>query len=442
MIHLANILVATDDPAVGEDLLGKLRRHRYQGQVVSSQEEAVAEAEQERPDIILLGASIKGGDPMTLTRMLRASANTADIPVCLLAGDAASELQNRALAAGVTDVLTPPISETKLISRLRPLVRLASMQTELQQRGQVAQKFGIAITQSHQRRQDDKSALPDRILLIGKDTEALAKHLPHAKLSHVTDPYQAEDGLENHSFDAAIMRPNGDPARYLDLCVQIRNNPRLFNLPVILVADPAEIDEDTAYQHGASGYFKDPADPFALSHAASFLVRRQKQRWLIREAFREVEAPSVKDPATDVFSRAFFDAYVAQRVSYALNHGQPLSIGFFRVPDVENIRQRFGEEQANHLRLQVSQWISGLLRVEDMTARYEDNEFCVLLPDSPESEASLVINRIAGVLAYTDFAVRDVYEPVKVWVRVGSAELTDGDTADSLIARARQAMIA
>jgi two-component system cell cycle response regulator len=171
------------------------------------------------------------------------------------------------------------------------------------------------------------------------------------------------------------------------------------------------------------------------------MVRRQKQRWLIREALGEAELPSIMDPATAVFSRAFCDAYAAQRVSYALNHGRPLSIGFFRVPDVENIRQRFGEDQANHLRLQVSQWISGLLRVEDMTARYEENEFCVVLPDSPVSEASLVINRIAGVLAYTDFAVREVYEPVKVWVRVGSAELGDGDTTESLIARARQAMV-
>ncbi len=437
MIHLANILIVTDDASFGDDLLDKLRRHRYQGQVVASQDEAVAQAEQERPDIVLLGSSIKGGDVMTLTRTLRASANTAEIPVCLLAPDAASELQNRALAAGMTDVLTPPISETKLISRLRPLVRLASMQTELLQRGLVAQKFGIPV-QSH-RRKEDKA---ERILLIGKETDALAKHLPNARLFRVDDPYQAEDGLENHFYDAAIMRPNGDPARYLDLCVQIRNNPRLFNLPVILVANPTEIDEDTAYQHGASGYFKDPADPFALSHAASFLVRRQKQRWHIREAFKDVEAPSIKDPATGVFSRAFFDGYIAQRVSYALNHARPLSVGFFRVPDVENIRQRFGEEQANHLRLQVSQWITGLLRVEDLTSRYEENEFCVLLPDSPESEASLVINRIAGVLAYTDFAVRDVYEPVKVWVRVGSAELTDGDTAESLITRARQAMIA
>ena len=439
MIHLANILIVTDDAAFGEDLLGKLDRHRYQGQVVAGQEEAFASARQERPDIVLLGGSIQGGDPMTLTRTLKSSVETADIPVCLLAGQFSAELQNRALAAGMADVLTPPISETKLIARLRPLVRLASMQTELQQRGMVAEKFGISIETRPHHRNDSQE---ERILLIGGPAEELAKHLPHAKISTVADPYQAEDELENHNYDAAIAIPDGDPARYLDLCVQIRNNPRLFNLPVIMVAKAAEIDEDTAYQHGVSGYFKDPADPFELNNAAMFMVRRQKQRWSIREALGDAETPLIKDPATDVFSRAFFDAYLSQRVSYALNHGKPLSIGFFRVPDVENIRQRFGEEQANHLRLQVSQWISGLLRVEDMTARYEDNEFCVLLPDSPESEASLVINRIAGVLAYTDFAVRDVYEPVKVWVRAGYAELDDGDTTESLIARARQAMVA
>jgi two-component system cell cycle response regulator len=439
MIHLANILIATDDAAFGDDLVGKLRRHRYQVQVVGSQDEAVAAAGQERPDIVLLGTSIKGGDPMTLTRTLKASPTTADIPVCLLSAEASAELQNRALAAGMVDMLTPPLSETKLIARLRPLVRLSSMQTELQQRGQVAQKFGISIDTRTHRRKDEGQ---ERILLIGGPAEELARHLPHAQISAVEDPYQAEDELENHNYDAAIAIPNGDPARYLDLCVQIRNNPRLFNLPVIMIAKADEIGEDAAYKHGVSGYFKHPADPFELNNATLFMVRRQKQRWSIREALGEAETPLIKDPATDVFSRPFFDAYLSQRVAYALNHGRPLSIGFFRVPDVENIRQRFGEEQANHLRLQVSQWISGLLRVEDMTARYEDNEFCVLLPDSPESEASLVINRIAGVLAYTDFAVRDVYEPVKVWVRAGYAELTDEDTTESLIARARQAMVA
>jgi two-component system cell cycle response regulator len=281
----------------------------------------------------------------------------------------------------------------------------------------------------------------DKVLLIGKDVASIAKHFPNAERTEVLDPYQAEAALADQNFDVAIAIVDQDPAPYLDLCVQIRNNPRLFNLPLIIIAPTDLIDEETAYHHGVSGYFPGRADPFELNNMAMFLVRRQKQRWAIREALGEALQNVILDPATGVFSRAFADAYVLQRVNYALARQRPLSIGFFRVPDVEQIRSRFGDEQANHLRLQVSQWITRLLRVEDMTARYDENEFCVLLPDSPESEASLVIGRIAGVLAYTDFAVRDVYEAVKVWVRVGSAELMATDTAESLISRARGAMV-
>jgi two-component system cell cycle response regulator len=438
MIHLANIMIVTDDAGLGANLRKKLEKQRYKVRVVAGQADALREAESDRPDIILLGDGVKGGDPITLTRMLKAAPATTEIAVCLITTEPSSELQNRALAAGMADVLAPPVTDTKLIARLRPLIRLSSMQVELKQRAIAAKGFEAFVAPPPPPRQEEQE---DRILLIGGSVDNIAKHLPHAKLSMVANPYVAEDELETKNYDVAIAVAGEQPEAYLDLCVQSRNNPRLFNLPMVLIADPRQIDEETAYQHGVSGYFANPADPFVLHNSAMFLVRRQRMRWAIREALVEAARPAIKDPATGVFSRAFFDAYLPIRVNYAQTLRRPLSIAFFRVPDVENIRQRFGDEQANHLRLQVSQWITGLLRVEDMTARYEENEFCVVLPDSPQTEASLVINRIAGVLAYTDFAVRDVYEPVKVWVRIGSAEMQEGESAESLIARARQAMV-
>jgi len=48
------------------------------------------------------------------------------------------------------------------------------------------------------------------------------------------------------------------------------------------------------------------------------------------------------------------------------------------------------------------------------------------------------MHRIAGVLAYTDFAVRDVYQPVKVWVQVGCIVVGAEDSLDSVLSRARQ----
>jgi two-component system cell cycle response regulator len=438
MMHLANILIVTDDAALGADLLRKFNNNRYQAQIVFSQGSALAEAARDVPDIVLIGPRVKDGDPLTLARALKSHGETADIPVCFVTDAITAELQKSAYDAGVADVLLQPISENKLIARLRPLVRLSAMQVELMQRGATAKKFGVSMPSlaglGH-------SGERDKVLFIGKDVDAFVKQFPNADLVTAPDPYQAENHLESKNFDVAIASIDGDVTPYLDLCVQIRNNPRLFNLPLIVVADMAQIDEETAYQHGVSGYFQRPADPFELHNMALFLMRRQRHRWAIREGLAAAQNPAVLDEATRVFSRGFADNYIVQRVNLALKLKRPLSIGFFRVPDVEQIRIRFGEDQANHLRLQVSQWITRLLRAEDVTARYGENEFCVLLPDSPESEASLVISRIAGVLAYTDFAVRDVYEAVKVWVRVGSAELKDGDTAESLISRARSAMV-
>jgi len=50
----------------------------------------------------------------------------------------------------------------------------------------------------------------------------------------------------------------------------------------------------------------------------------------------------------------------------------------------------------------------------------------------------VVMHRIAGVLAYTDFAVREVYQPVKVWVQVGCTDARNDDTVASLLARGRR----
>ena len=47
------------------------------------------------------------------------------------------------------------------------------------------------------------------------------------------------------------------------------------------------------------------------------------------------------------------------------------------------------------------------------------------------------MNRIAGVITYTDFALCEVYQPVRISVEFGIAGIEKGDTIDALIDRAR-----
>jgi two-component system cell cycle response regulator len=435
MIHLANILIATDDSALGQELLDKIRRHGYDGRVVASQQDVLAAAREDRPDVILIGSTIADGDPIVLGKALKNMPETVEAPLALIASVRSPELKAKAFAAGIDDVLSPPLDDVKLQARLRPLVRLSTIQGELHLRAKTARRFGIELTENLPRPSvDDRYPL----LLVGPGGPDIAPMFAGAKTSFAADPFIADDLLGSHHFDAAVLLPDSNPSPYLDLCAQTRNNPRLFNLPVLVVTKPDHVAEDIAYHHGASGFFTMPADPHELETAVLSLVRRQRLRWSIRDAIGKAMQPATRDTATGMFNRAFLDSYLEDRVGFATRHGRHLSISFFRVPDIENIRTHFGEEQADHLRLQVGQWISGLLRGEDLTARFDENEFCVVLPDTPKEEADIVVHRIAGVLAYTDFAVVEVYQPIKVWVRVGAAELVADDTAASLVERARR----
>ncbi len=443
MIHLANILIASDDAVFCQDLLRMVRGYGYVGDAVASLTEAVNSTRNEHPDLLLLGPTLAGGSPLALARTLRQDAACQDIPLCLLTHACPPSEKRAALEAGIDDVVIAPWSDDKLQAHLRPLVRIATMYVELQQRAGAAHGMGVQAATAV-----PPLDLPARcsLLMVGAVAPALRAALEGDAVVQAADPFVAEGLLDDSNFDAAILAlpadtDSGRIQPYLDLCSQLRNNPRLFNLPVVAISDAAVFDETTAYRHGVSAFFPERFDRDDLRVTVQSLVRRQRLRWAIRQAIARTQGEASLDRGTIAYSRAFFDRYLADRLEFAARHGRHLALMFFRVPDIEGVRQRFGDEAAAHLRLQVSQWIISLLRGEDLTARTDENEFCVVLPDTPREEAAIVMHRIAGVLAYTDFAVKDVYQPVKVWVRVGASDYHPGDDVAALVGRAHQEML-
>lgn len=436
MVHLANVLIAAADTPFALELQARLHRHGYQGRIAASRAEALKLARQDHPDIVVLGPSLSDGPALDLAAAIKSAAETADIPVFAIAGTKDADLCARALEVGVDDLIASPLDDAVLMARLRPLVRLSTMHVELRQRAAAARQLGV---EARDKAAPVATATGPALLLIGRDLSDLS-HLADigADITETDNLYEAEDLLSRKSFDAAVLVAEDNIEDCLDLCSQIRNNPRLFNLPVLLIAGPGEgADIADAYRRGASRVMIRPVDAAVLRTAVLLLVRRQKLRWAIREALNDSLQAATRDSLTGVHSRAYLERYLLNRIDIARNQQRHLSIVFFYIPNVEGIRRQFGDEPAEHLLHQLGSWIGGLLRAEDLTARFQGNEFCVVLPDTPLAEAEVVMHRIAGVLAYTDFAVKDVYQPVKIWVQVGSTELRPDDSLDSVISRAR-----
>ncbi len=442
MSRLANILVAARDSGWARDLEATLAGSGYPGEVVDSVEGAVERGGASTPDLVLVTTELADGSALDLVRRLRDAPETANLPALLVVPDTETPATDILLDAGVDDVIHHPFETAALVARMGPLVRLSTMHTELRRRAHAASHFGVVAPEHVDRPTDVQNY---HVLTAGADMAERLRPMvgEQGRVITVDSVLAVEPTLDDMDPrelpDAVVLHATDDPVPYLDLCAQVRNNPRLFNMPVLLMADEGLFDDPVEpYRRGASRVVPTGAEPERVRTGVLMLCRRQRLRWRIRDTLAQTHtAKTAAELAPSVFSRNFLDAYVHDCISDARTWNKPLSVVMFYIPNITGIYHSFGKKAGDHILQQMGQWIGGLVRAEDLPVHYQGNEFCVILADTPLNEAEVVMHRIAGVLSYTDFALHDVYQPVSVWVQVGSAALEAGEEADSFIGRAR-----
>ncbi len=100
----------------GSSEKGTKLRWRTRGQ------QALALADERRPDLILLDVMMPGMDGIETCRRLRMNPSTSDIPVILVSARSPSEARAEGLLAGATDYITKPIHFPDLLERIQRIV--------------------------------------------------------------------------------------------------------------------------------------------------------------------------------------------------------------------------------------------------------------------------------------------------------------------------------
>lgn len=111
------ILAVDDHPPNLVLLTHLLALHGYSVATASDATEALVAIGQERPRLILMDLQMPGIDGFELTRMLKANAKTADIPIIAVTSFAMAGDRERALAAGCDDHVAKPI-DTRTLPQL------------------------------------------------------------------------------------------------------------------------------------------------------------------------------------------------------------------------------------------------------------------------------------------------------------------------------------
>lgn len=148
----------------------------------------------------------------------------------------------------------------------------------------------------------------------------------------------------------------------------------------------------------------------------------------------KLEAEARQDPKTGLYNARFFTDALDDAIDRLERGGAPFSLLLADLDLLREINNRFGHLAGDVVLAGVARVFRDALRPHDIVARFGGEEFCVLLPDTPETEALAIAERIRSAVESASFEVDTAAAPVGVTVSIGLASApTDATTARDLL---------
>ncbi len=118
---MARILIIDDEPDVTRPLAEWLRMHKHDVAIAHSAEEGFRQAEQQRPDLIVLDLCLPDQSGLRLCRRLRAAPATANVPVVMLSA-LTKEYREQGEQLGIQAFLSKPYDLRQVLDTVSKLL--------------------------------------------------------------------------------------------------------------------------------------------------------------------------------------------------------------------------------------------------------------------------------------------------------------------------------
>jgi diguanylate cyclase (GGDEF)-like protein len=159
-----------------------------------------------------------------------------------------------------------------------------------------------------------------------------------------------------------------------------------------------------------------------ISHAHDEI--RQQSAHLM--TFTEVRT----DPLTGVNNRRGLDDAMGSQLALLNRYGTRFAIAMFDIDHFKKMNDVQGHLYGDQMLSQLARLIDETVRETDVVARYGGEEFLVVMPETD----------LAGAASFADRLRAKIANDMPLTVSGGVAEALDGDTAESMIARADAAL--
>ena len=384
-------------------------------------------------DLLAATASDERDVFKALARRLKQSGLAAHRPVIALADPEKSGLIAETVP-DVDEVLYRPLIASELVSRIDAMRRLTTMQAEFARRIETAAHFGLDLPDIV-----PPGEIADAdVLVVGDPRHFLVLESMLSAQAVLTGAFTADTAFEylkRREFDAVVVAMEQPEA--LDLIIALRNNPALYNVPVIALAE-------TVDERSMSEFFKAGATDVSsvgdriseLPGRVQALAREYRFRRRLTATYRSNMRLATSDSLTGLYSRGFLVDHLTRVLGDAERWSEPVTIAAFDIADLDTINAEHGFSAGDLVIRQIGEMIGRIVRGEDLAARWSGGRFVVVFTATERDDAEIATRRISAVTGSSQFSTDEAGEPftVDIWSAIAAFEA--GDTASTLLERA------
>jgi two-component system phosphate regulon response regulator PhoB len=117
------LLLVEDDESLAELLEYRFAKEGYRVRVTADGDEALAMADEDAPDLVILDWMIEGTSGIEVLRRLRRGKGTEHVPIIMLTARGAEDDRIRGLDTGADDYIMKPFSPRELLARVSAVLR-------------------------------------------------------------------------------------------------------------------------------------------------------------------------------------------------------------------------------------------------------------------------------------------------------------------------------
>jgi two-component system cell cycle response regulator len=440
----ARVLVVDDIPVNVKLLEARLSAEYFDVLTATSGRQALEICARERVDIVLLDVMMPGLDGYETCRLLKQAPTSRHIPVIMVTALDQTSDRIRGLENGADDFVTKPVDDIALLTRVRNLTRLKTLNDEMLLRASTGRAMGAPDDMALERAIADHSG---RIIVVDDHPRSAARLQEILSPLHETiiepDPGAVAARLQEEGFDLALVSLSLARSDGLRLCSQLRTRESTRHLPIIMLVEPNnEARLLRGLDLGVTDYLIRPIDRQELLARVGTQMKRKRYSDYLRQQLETCVELSIVDPLTGLHNRRYMEGHLKTLFSKAKVGSRPLSVLIVDIDHFKAVNDTYGHDVGDIILKEFATRLRQNTRGVDLTARLGGEEFIVIMPETDRDKAQQVGERLRACVAEVPFQINDDVS-LRVTASVGLGSLEDlEDTPESVLKRADRALYA